>query len=101
MTDAVGFQARVPPCDHPPRRRVHHPRHLALLLPSERVIDDIAERLAPADPRCGRVKTLSVFALMVGTLEVSRALADRRLADEVLEQGIENALALLGSPRHG
>jgi hypothetical protein len=60
------------------------------------VIDDIAERLAPDDPRSARVKTLSVFALMVGTLEVSRALADRQLADEVLEQGIQNALALLG-----
>jgi TetR/AcrR family transcriptional repressor of nem operon len=61
------------------------------------VIDDIAERLAPDDPRSARVKTLSVFALMVGTLEVSRALADRQLADEVLEQGIQTALALLAA----
>jgi hypothetical protein len=43
------------------------------------------------------VRTLSVFALMVGTLQVSRALADQRLADNVLEQGIQNALALLGT----
>ena len=61
------------------------------------VIDDIAERLAPDDPRSARVKTLGVFALMVGTLEVSRALADRQLADDVLEQGIDNALAVLGA----
>ena len=61
------------------------------------VIDDIAERLAPDDPRSARVKTLSVFALMVGTLEVSRALVDRQLADEILEQGIQTALALLGA----
>jgi TetR/AcrR family transcriptional regulator, transcriptional repressor for nem operon len=61
------------------------------------VIDDIAGRLAPDDPRSARVKTLSVFALMVGTIEVSRALADRQLADEVLEQGIQTALALLGN----
>jgi TetR/AcrR family transcriptional regulator, transcriptional repressor for nem operon len=60
------------------------------------VIDDIAERLAPDDPRSARVRTLSVFALMVGTLEVSRALADRQLADEVLERGVQTALALLG-----
>jgi AcrR family transcriptional regulator len=60
------------------------------------VIDDIAARLAPDNPHLARVKTLSVFALMVGTLQLSRALADRRLADEVLEQGIQNALALLG-----
>ena len=59
-------------------------------------IDDIAARLAPDDPQSARVKTLSVFAMMVGTLQLSRALADRQLADEVLEQGIHNAIALLG-----
>ena len=59
------------------------------------VIDDVAARLAPHDPPSARAKTLSVFALMAGTLQLSRALADRQLADEVLDQGIQNALALL------
>jgi TetR/AcrR family transcriptional repressor of nem operon len=59
------------------------------------LIDDIAARLTPDDPPSARAKTLSVFALMVGTLQLSRALADRQLADEVLEQGIHNALTLL------
>jgi TetR/AcrR family transcriptional regulator, transcriptional repressor for nem operon len=61
------------------------------------VIDDIAARLAPHDPPSARAKTLSVFAMMVGTLQLSRALADRQLADEILEQGIHNALALFGA----
>jgi TetR/AcrR family transcriptional regulator, transcriptional repressor for nem operon len=61
------------------------------------VIDDIAARLAPQDPPSARVKTLSVFAMMVGTLQLSRALADPQLADEILEQGIHNALVLLGA----
>lgn len=65
------------------------------------IIDDVAARLAPDDPQSARVQTLSVFALMVGTLQVSRALADRRLADDVLEQGIQNALALLGTEDQG
>ena len=60
------------------------------------MIDDIAERLASDDPGQARVNTLSVFALMVGTLEVSRALADRQLADKILAQGAQTALALLG-----
>jgi TetR/AcrR family transcriptional regulator, transcriptional repressor for nem operon len=64
------------------------------------VIDDIAARLASDDPHSARVKTLSVFAYIVGTLQVSRALADRQLADEVLEQGIQNALALLLDAEH-
>jgi TetR/AcrR family transcriptional regulator, transcriptional repressor for nem operon len=61
------------------------------------VIDDIAARLAPDDPPLARAKALSVFAMMVGTLQLSRALADSQLADEVLDQGIHNALALLGA----
>jgi len=60
------------------------------------IIDDAAARLAPNDPMSARVRTLSVFALMVGTLQLSRALADRQLADDVLAQGIQNAFALLG-----
>src|SRR5437762_7472974 len=65
------------------------------------VIDEVAARLAPHDPQSARVKTLNVFALMAGTLQLSRALADRQLADAVLDHGIQNALALLdaGQPR--
>ena len=61
------------------------------------VIDDIAARLDPDDQPTARVKTLSVFAMMAGTLQLSRALADRQLADAVLDQGLHNALALLGA----
>lgn len=60
------------------------------------ITDDVAARLAPEDPDSARVRALAVFALMVGTLQVSRALADRELADAVLEQGVANATALLG-----
>jgi hypothetical protein len=48
-----------------------------------------------------RTKTLSVYAMMVGTLQLSRAVADRRLADELLEEGIHNALTLLGIEQPG
>lgn len=60
------------------------------------VVDGIAARLAPDDPLSVRTRTLSAYAMMAGTLQLSRALADRRLADELLEQGIHNALAQLG-----
>ena len=63
------------------------------------VIDDIAARLAPDDPPSARAKTFSVFALLVGTLQLSRALADPQLADQVLEQGIHNALTLLDAEK--
>ena len=64
------------------------------------IIDDIAARLAPDDQQSALVKTLSVFAMMAGTLQLSRALADRQLADEVLEEGIRNALALMGAEHY-
>jgi hypothetical protein len=35
--------------------------------------------------------------MMIGTLQLSRALADRQIADAVLAQGIQNVLALLGA----
>ncbi|MFI0451273.1 TetR/AcrR family transcriptional regulator [Actinomadura sp. 6N118] len=65
------------------------------------VIDGIAARLAPDDPLSARTKTLSAYAMMAGTLQLSRALADTQLADELLEQGIRNALALLGVEHAG
>ena len=58
-------------------------------------IDGMAARLAPDDPQSARVKALTVFGMMVGAMQLSRALTDRRLADAVLEQGVQNALALL------
>jgi AcrR family transcriptional regulator len=59
------------------------------------VIDDITARLNPHDPPSARAQTLSIFALMTGTLQLSRALADRQLADQVLDQGLRNTLTLL------
>jgi TetR/AcrR family transcriptional repressor of nem operon len=63
------------------------------------MIDDVAARQGPDNAQSARVQTLSVFAMMIGTLQLSRALADRHLADAVLAQGIHNALALLGAER--
>jgi TetR/AcrR family transcriptional repressor of nem operon len=65
------------------------------------VIDDIAARLAPQDPRSARTKTLGVYALMVGTLQLARTLADRQLSDDILEQGIRNALTVLDAAPEG
>jgi TetR/AcrR family transcriptional repressor of nem operon len=61
------------------------------------LIDGIAERMAPEAPSSARVKALSLLGLMAGTLQLSRALTDTRLAHELLDQGIDNTLALLDS----
>jgi TetR/AcrR family transcriptional repressor of nem operon len=62
--------------------------------------DELAARLAPEDLQSARPQVLIVFAMMVGTIQLSRALADPQLADEVLEQGIKNALAMFGAAQH-
>jgi TetR/AcrR family transcriptional repressor of nem operon len=59
------------------------------------VIDGLAARMAPEDPYSARVKALSLLGLMAGTLQLCRALTDRRLSDDLLEQGLRNALALV------
>src|SRR5215213_10084368 len=59
------------------------------------VIDDIASRLDPTDVEVARTDALTVFGLMVGTLQLARALTDRDLSDQLLARGQETALRLL------
>ena len=64
------------------------------------VIDGLAARMAPEDPPSARVKALSLLGLMAGTLQLARALTDRQLSDQLLEQGLHNALALVDAEQH-
>ena len=63
------------------------------------IADHIASVVAPKDRPAARAQALSLFALLIGTLQLSRALADPQVADAVLEQGIQNALVILGPRR--
>jgi TetR/AcrR family transcriptional regulator, transcriptional repressor for nem operon len=59
------------------------------------VIDDIAARLDPTDVEAARADALTVFGLMVGVLQLARALTDRHRSDQLLARGVETALTLL------
>ena len=59
------------------------------------VINDIASRLDATDVDAARTNALTVFGLMVGTLQLARALTDRDLSDQLLAQGVEAAVKLL------
>jgi AcrR family transcriptional regulator len=59
-------------------------------------IDNVASRLDPGHPDAARTKALALFGLMVGTLQLARAVTDRDLSDRLLAQGVETALQLLG-----
>src|SRR6266480_1633328 len=58
-------------------------------------IDDIASRLDPTDIEAARTDALTVFGLMVGSMQLARALTDRDLSDQLLARGVETALKLL------
>jgi TetR/AcrR family transcriptional regulator, transcriptional repressor for nem operon len=59
------------------------------------VVDDIASRLDPTDVEADRAAALTVFGLMVGTLQLARTLTDRELSDQLLARGVETAVKLL------
>ena len=59
------------------------------------IIDDIASRLDPTDPEAARTHALTIFGLMLGTLQLARALTDRDLSDQLLARGLETAIKLL------
>ncbi|MFD5340686.1 TetR/AcrR family transcriptional regulator [Streptomyces hawaiiensis] len=59
------------------------------------ILNEIAVRLTPEDPQSARGEALGLYTLLVGTMQLSRALSDPKFSDEVLERGIENALTFL------
>jgi TetR/AcrR family transcriptional regulator, transcriptional repressor for nem operon len=66
------------------------------------VIDDIASRLNPTDVDAARIDALTLFGLMLGTVQLARALTDRDLSNQLLARGVETAMELLNdraSPR--
>jgi TetR/AcrR family transcriptional repressor of nem operon len=62
------------------------------------VIDDIASRLGPTDAEAARTDALTLFGLMLGTLQLARALTDRDLSDQLLARSVETAIKLLNEP---
>jgi AcrR family transcriptional regulator len=59
------------------------------------VIDDIASRLDPTGAEAARTDALTLFGLMLGTLQLARALTDRDLSDQLLARSVETAIKLL------
>ena len=58
------------------------------------VIDDIASRLDPIDVEVARTDALAIFGMMIGTLQLARALTDHDLSDQLLARAVQTALKL-------
>jgi TetR/AcrR family transcriptional repressor of nem operon len=59
------------------------------------VIDAVAAAVEPDDPASARATVLETFAMMVGAVQISRAVSDAVLAEEILDGVAAKALALL------
>ena len=57
--------------------------------------DDIAARLDPTDSDAARTDALMLFGMLIGTLQLARALTDRDLSDQLLARGAETAMKLV------
>ena len=62
---------------------------------------DRRRRFAPARPAERRRNAVAIYGMMVGTLQLARAVNDRELSDEILESGVTAALALAEGKRSG
>ena len=58
-------------------------------------VEEIATRLSPGDHGSAPGSALILFTMMIGTLQLSRAVADPGLSDEALARGLEHALTFL------
>jgi len=61
-------------------------------------VDLIASGLRGA-PASRRRRAIAIHGVMVGTLQLARAVGDRRLSDEILESGVSAALGLARARR--
>jgi len=59
-------------------------------------IELIAAQIGAGSPGARRKKAIAVYGMMVGTLQLARAVNDKRLSDEILEGGMSAALMLAG-----
>jgi AcrR family transcriptional regulator len=58
------------------------------------IVDLIAARAGKAPARERRKRAIAVYGLMLGALQLARAVNDRKLSDEILASAADSALAL-------
>ena len=65
---------------------------------AEQIILLIAAQLRTGSAGERRRKAMAIYGMMVGALQLARAVNDRKLSDEMLESAIDGALTLAGEP---
>jgi TetR/AcrR family transcriptional repressor of nem operon len=62
---------------------------------TKNLVDEIAARLSPEDPESAHGRALILFTMIIGTLQLARAVTDPDLSDEALAHGLRQALAFV------
>ncbi len=78
--------------DEIPRR--DHVTRVAYTEGVQSIVAAIAARLDPTDPSAGIDRALGIYAVLVASLQIARAVTDPDLSERVLASAYENALAL-------
>ena len=60
------------------------------------IIDLLAAQIGKGSPADRRKKAIAAYGMMVGSLQLARAVNDRKLSDEILENAVDAALKLAG-----
>ena len=60
------------------------------------IIDLIAAQIGKGSPAERRRKAIAAYGMMVGSLQLARAVNDRKLSDEILANAVDAALKLAG-----
>ncbi|WP_050386527.1 TetR/AcrR family transcriptional regulator [Bradyrhizobium pachyrhizi] len=55
----------------------------------------IADHIPNADPIKCRQKAMGIFSVLIGAMQLSRAVSDKGLSDQILRDGIEAALQIV------
>jgi TetR/AcrR family transcriptional regulator, transcriptional repressor for nem operon len=63
---------------------------------ADEIMTLIAAQLREGSPTERRRKAMAIYGMMVGSLQLARAVTDKKLSDEILENAIEGALTLAG-----
>jgi AcrR family transcriptional regulator len=74
--------------------RLSRPTRVTFTERIEALIDLIAEQLTTADQRTRRKAAIGIFSVIMGALQLARAVADKNMSDQILQSGVNAALAL-------
>ncbi|EHQ07916.1 TetR/AcrR family transcriptional regulator [Leptonema illini] len=62
----------------------------------EEVLEQLASLLAEKDPATRKQTAIALYSLLVGAVQLARAVTDKELSDEIMDSALAGALSLIG-----